>query len=177
MLRTPGSEVPLTCSSDGSSDVEWLYNGMVISDETGSTYTIPNLTESTSGYYQCRIGGRNSRSIVSSSYIHTASAVVSGENCALLGDSQELECTFNYPTMERELRWRWNGQLIVADGRRTMNTTRNGSVSVSRLVIDPVVDADDGTYACEVQVFGTDDVIIGTSQLITVGEFRMHSSV
>ena len=177
MLRTPGSDVPLTCSSDGSNDVEWLYNGVVIIGATESTYTIPSLTESTSGYYQCRIGGQNPESIVSSSYVHTASAVVSGENCALLGVSQELECTFDYPTMERELRWLWNGQLVNADGRRTVTTTRNGSVSVSRLVIDQVEDADNGTYACEVRVVGTADVITGTFQLITVGEFRMHSSV
>lgn len=161
----------LTCTSEDSSAVEWLYNGEVISDATRNTYMVQDLTESNSGYYQCRIGGQTADSIISSSYVHTAAASVSGEDCALLGSQHELECTFAYPTREREFRWLRNGQPVPLDGRRAVETNRSGSVSVSRLIIDRVEDEDNGTYVCEVRVFGTDDILTDTFQLITVGEF------
>ena len=165
VLTDPGSDVRLTCASDGSSDVEWLYNGEVIIGASENSHTVVNVTQSNSGYYQCRIGGAARGGIVSSSYVHTATVSVSGESCALLGSQHELVCTFEYPVMERDFRWFHNGQLM------TSNQSRSGNVSTSRIVIDPVMEANRGEYTCQVRVVGSDSVLNDTFEVTIVGEY------
>lgn len=175
VLSDPGSDVTLTCASAGSSNVEWLYNGEPIDGATGNSYTVENVTQSTSGYYQCRIGGTVRGSIVSSSYVHTASISVSGESCALLGSQHELVCTFEYPVKEMDFRWLQNGMPVSSDGRSVI-VTRSGGVSESRLIIDSVQGGDGGVYTCEVRVVGSDHVLTDTFQVTLVGECVVYSN-
>ena len=162
VLTDPGSDVHLTCASEGSSDVEWFYNGEVISGASGNSYTVVNVTQSNSGYYQCRIGGAVRGGIVSSSYVHTAAVSVSGESSALLGSQHELVCTFEYPVMERDFRWFHNGQPMLSV------QSRSGNVSKSRIVIDPVMETNGGEYTCQVRVVDSDSVLTDT---LIVGEY------